>query len=283
MTPEAGMVLGVDVGWSAEKSTTGAAVLSWTSAETTVTFARLPTADDARREGLVSLIRDREILALAVDGPIRGCLDEIGLYRDAELMLTRGLAGYIGKPGQTSSGNGRKLNLAASAIVRSVLETGWLAFAAHEARIHERAFVEAFPTTFLGVMLDEGCFPSHGARSDAYFPHLLGPNSGAAPLPTTDRLVGLLGRLLPGRRLTTDHFGAVQHHEDRAALICAFTALCIVARTYVAVGDAKNGYIVLPPRANAGEPGLQPWAWRIIDANRPVKAMRPIVEENSRD
>jgi predicted RNase H-like nuclease len=279
MVPERGMVLGVDVGWSAKKKTTGAAVLSWTPAEAALTVVRLPTEDDARREGLVSLVGNRRILALAVDGPVRGALDEIGVYRDAELILTRGLAAYIGKPAQTSSGNGKKLNVAANAIVRSVLETGRLAVATHDARIHERAIVEAFPTTFVGVMLDDGCIPSHGARSDAYFLHLLGPNADAPRLPKTDRLIGLLGRLLPGRRLTTEHLGAVQHHEERAAVICALTALCVAARNYVAIGDPNNGYIVLPPKASEGEPGLQPWAWAIIDGNRPANASRPIIVE----
>lgn len=275
MIPESGLVLGVDVGWAAQKKTTGACVLEWTATDVRVVYARHGSslADTLTGHG-----GDGPILALAVDGPVRGALDEIGVYRNAEQMLTRGFA-KIGKPGQSSSGNGKRLNAAANAIVKLVLATGRLAVATHAAKIHEHAFVEAFPTTFLGVMLDERGVPSHGARSDAYFQYLLGPNSGTPPPPTNDRLLGLLARLLPGRRPDPSHFGDLRDHEDRAAVICALTALCVVARSYVAVGDAVNGYIVLPPRAEAGEPGLQPWAWTRLEANRPAGAEAAIVVE----
>jgi hypothetical protein len=279
MVPEIGVVLGVDVGWAAEKKTTGACVLEWTSNQVTVTPVHLATSELEGAKGLTSLTGRRPILAAAIDGPVRGTLDEIGVYRDAEMMLTRGLAERIGKPGQSSSGNGKKLNAAANQIARLVVNAGQLGLAGHSARIHERAIVEAFPTTFLGVMLDEGSVPNHGGRSDIYFQHLLGPNAGCPPVPTFDRLAGLIGRLLPNRQLASVHLGAVRHHEDRAATICALTALCVVARQYVAVGDRKNGYIVLPPRAAAGEPGLQPWAWRIIEGNRPTNAKDAIIVE----
>jgi hypothetical protein len=115
-------------------------------------------------------------------------------------------------------------------------------------------------------MLDEGRVPAHGPRSDAYYRHLLGPNSTQPPSLSSDRLRGLIERLLPGRRITTD-LAAVQDHEERAALICAVTALCVASRKYVAVGDPENGCIVLPSKAAAGVPGLQPWAFRILEVN----------------
>lgn len=273
---ESGLVLGVDVGWAEKRRTTGACVLAWTASDLTLTPLRLAATDS---DGLKRLLADRDILALALDGPIRGGLDEIGVYRDAELMLTRGFAARIGKPGQSSSGNGKKLNAAANAMARVVIETGRLAPAVHAAKIHEYAMVEAFPTSFLGVMLDEGPAPTHGPRSDAYFTHLLGPSSGCPRPPSTDRILGLLERLLPGRRLPTQHLGAVDDHDERAAVVCAITALCVVARKYVAVGDRINGYIILPPRSDAGEPGLQPWAWKIIEGNRPKNADNAVIVE----
>jgi hypothetical protein len=39
----------------------------------------------------------------------------------------------------------------------------------------------------------------------------------------------------------------VTNHDDRAALICALTALCVAAGDFTAVGDA-DGWIVPPPR-----------------------------------
>lgn len=275
---ESGLVLGVDVGWSANKKTTGACVLRWSAKDATIRPVRLATAN---WDGLSEMLRPHEaILALAVDGPVRGTLDEIGTYRDAEMMLTRGFAERIGKPGQSSSGNGRKLNAAANEAARGILAKYEVAPASHQAKIHKCAIVEAFPTSFLGVMLDDGPAPPHGARSDAYFLHLLGPNGNRPPVPSTDRFLGLLDRLLPGRCLQVGHLGAIVDHEERAAAVCAFTALCVVARKYVAVGDPTNGYIVLPPRADAGCAGLQPWAWNIIKDNRRHDAVQAIIVED---
>jgi predicted RNase H-like nuclease len=271
-----GLVLGVDVGWSEKKMTTAACVLEWTPTEMKLSPTGLQTSDGDR---LKHHLAARPIMALAIDGPLRGGLDEIGSYRDAELILTRGFAERIGKPGQSNSGNGRKLNGAANSVARALLATGTLAPAVHAAKIHERAIVEAFPTSFMGVMLDEGCIPAHGRRSDAYFLHLLGPSALCPPRPATDRLIGLFERLLPGRRLVSGDLAVIEDHEERAAVVCAITALCVVARKYVAVGDPQNGYIVLPPRAHRGEPGLQPWDWSMIDGNRPANATAPVVVE----
>ncbi|MFO0554321.1 MAG: hypothetical protein U0271_38425 [Polyangiaceae bacterium] len=259
MVADSGVVLGIDVGWSTEHKTTGVCVLSWTLTEVFVNPLRLQSGEDA---GLKCPIGDRTILALGIDGPIRGGLDEIGIYRLAEQMLTRGFARYIGKPGQSSSGNGRKLNAGANRMAQSVLALNKLVRAEHRARIHERAVVEAFPTSFLGVMLDARRAPPHGPRSDVYFQHVL----------------GLLGRLLPGRQLARGSFAQIEDHEERAALVCALTALSVAARQYVAVGD-DNGYIILPPRAEAGEPGLQPWAWEILERNRPANSKDAIIVE----
>ncbi len=272
--PESGQVLGIDVGWSEKKKTTGACVLKWDARVVTLGLDRIATADSLQVERLAP----GEVLALAVDGPLRGALDEIGVYRDAEMMLTRGFAARIGKPGQSSSGNGRKLNAAANAVVRAALSGLQIARSQHDARIHELAVAEAFPTSFLGVMLDEGCVPAHGQRSDAYYLHLLGPSSTQPPALPSDRLRGLIERLLPGRQIATD-LATVQDHEERAALICAVTALCVACRKYVAVGDPENGYIVLPPKAAAGEPGLQPWAWSVIEANRKTNGTARVVVE----
>ncbi|MFO0554325.1 MAG: hypothetical protein U0271_38445 [Polyangiaceae bacterium] len=277
MVADSGVVLGIDVGWSSVHKTTGVCVLSWTLTEVFVNPLRLQAGEDA---GLKGPIGDRPILALAIEGPIRGGLDEIGIYRLAEQMLTRGFARYIGKPGQSSSGNGRKLNAGANRMAQSVLALNKLVMAEHRARIHERAVVEAFPTSFLGVMLDARRAPPHGPRSDVYFQHLLGPSANIVAPPATDRLVGLLGRLLPGRQLARGSFAQIEDHEERAALVCALTALSVAARQYVAVGD-DNGYIILPPRAEAGEPGLQPWAWEILERNRPANSKDAIIVERS--
>ncbi len=277
-TPESGAVVGVDVGWSEKKKTTGVCLLRWDARSVTLECKRTGTDPVQRRKDLRDLVKDGKVLAFAVDGPIRKGLDEIGVYRDAEQMLTRKFQERIGKPGQSSSGNGRKLNRAASEVAKSVVEMDCLAEARHTAAIHQYAIAEAFPTSFLGVMLDDGQIPIAGARSDVYFEHLLGPDLLRPQIPAQNRLLGLVQDLLPARTVA-NHLAEVTHHEDRAAVICALTALCVVARRYVAVGDQRNGYIILPPRVQAGSPGLQPWAWGLLLANRPAGSENAIICE----
>lgn len=274
------VVLGADIGYSEKKRTTGVCVLRWSDTDVSWKLRRIPTETAARREALHELVGGETIAAAALDGPLRRELDEIGEYRDAELLLTRGLQLLIGKPGQASSGNGRQLNRSANEFARLILSLDVLADAIHDARIHKKALGEAFPTTFLGVMLPRDGVPHAGARSDVYFEQLLGPES-PRPRPLEINLIsGLLSRLLPGRRLASD-LRAVVDHEDRASLTCALTAVCIVVRAYVAVGDPTNGYIVLPPRARAGEPGMQDWAWDTIQANKPEGSSAAIIVEGS--
>jgi hypothetical protein len=139
---------------------------------------------------------------------------------------------------------------------------GTLSDAFHRAAIHKHSIVEAFPSSFLGLMIREPT--SLGARrrnrSDVFFAHLV----------ATGELERLVNRLLPQRRLI-QAFDAINNHDDRAALICALTALCIGARDYVAVGD-DQGWIALPPKDF-----IQPWAWHCLTSN--ASAGHELVQE----
>jgi hypothetical protein len=55
----------------------------------------------------------------------------------------------------------------------------------------------------------------------------------------------LLQRLLPERTADYDII-AIKNHDDRAAFVCALTALAVAADDYTAVGD-DDGWIILPP------------------------------------
>jgi hypothetical protein len=185
--------------------------------------------------------------------------EPIGRYRTAERMLTRRLARRIGKPGASSAPVGRLLNAHANACARAVLAHCDVAVASHAVRIDDRAVVEAFPSGFLGVMIDDPA--SLGARrhdrSDRFF--LQWCEQG-----TFERLTA---RLLPDRSLAGNP-AALTDHDERAAFVCALTALCVAADDYSAVGD-HDGWIILPPYAL-----LQPWAREDLEANAAV--MRPL-------
>jgi hypothetical protein len=195
---------------------------------------------------------EARLAAAAFDGPLRQGLDIIGRYRAAERMLTRRLQPFIGKPGQSSAPVGMLLNEHANACAQIVLDRCDLAPAEQDIRIHDKAVAEAFPSAFLGLLIDDpvALNARRGDRSDTFYLHLAASGGTAR----------LLRHLLSNRSLR-DPLTTVTNHDDRAALVCALTALCVAAGDYTAVGD-EDGWIVLPPAS------LQPaWARALLQQN----------------
>ncbi|MCA9018268.1 MAG: hypothetical protein KDA77_23300, partial [Planctomycetaceae bacterium] len=112
--------------------------------------------------------------------------------------------------------------------------------------------VEAFPNSFLGLMLspDLRASPGRGARSDAYYQRLIANGS----------LPELLRYLIPRRNLRVD-LNEFENHDDRAGIVCALTALCVANNTFTAVGD-EDGWIVLPPKEF-----IQTDLWALLEQN----------------
>jgi predicted nuclease with RNAse H fold len=116
--------------------------------------------------------------------------------------------------------------------------------------------VEAFPNAFIGITLPEQTFGStlaRGAKFDWLYDRWL--ESGVP-----GRLKGLLGwdRETFWRAIEDN-----SHHDERAALVCALTALCVLRGTYVAVGEPSGGYFFLPPWETWAE-----WARTAVNQNR---------------
>lgn len=242
--PDIGSVVGVDVGYSPTRRSSAICRLWWNIdiVDWKVDRFRYEAADRAR--AFQTVVGDEPILVAALDGPLRRGLDQIGRYRLAEKTLTsREIRSRIGKPGQSSSRNGRDLNQAANLCAQSLLDLCRLGHATHREAIHDLGIVEAFPTSFLGLLLDapEGIAVRPPARSDAYYSHL-------AEIGGLDRL---LSYLLPGRALSRS-WNEVIDHDERAAIACALTALCVAADDYLAVGD-EDGWIILPPESLIGQ------------------------------
>lgn len=255
MIAASGCVLGIDVGFSGRKKTTGMSALWWN--ETTVTWRcrvasstvedRASVLDDLTSEA------DHDVLALAVDGPLMPELAYRPTYRCPEALLTRGMFGKRGKPGACNAGGGPRLHREATTLAHFALERRTIARATHRARIHERAVVEAFPNLFLGVLCDESDYPAprHQRRwTDALFP---------AVRPSLERM---LSGLLPGRSVREPW--PVRGHDAIAGFVCALSALCVAAGRYVAVGAHADGFIMLPPLDAWGS---NPWAARELRAN----------------
>ena len=251
--PTTGAVLGIDVGWSETRRSSAACMMSWDVNTIEVSLCRFTAQEcDVRASLTAHLVR--RCLVAAIDGPLARDLPVLRRYRIAESMLTRAFWSTIGKPGQSSSPNGIKLNTAANKTAEILRQLAIIDAASHKHAILEEAVVEAFPTAFLGAMLgiEEVARSGRQARSDTYYKRL----TERWPC----RLTGLIQRLLPGRQLLSP-LSATRNHDERAAVVCAVTALAVAAGEYTAVGDNDYGWIILPPRALEQVPyGLQPWA-----------------------
>lgn len=251
--PTTGAVLGIDVGWSETRRSSAACMMSWDDTSIKISVCRFTAQECDVRTSLKALLV-RRCLVAAIDGPLARDLPVVRRYRIAESMLTRAFWSTIGKPGQSSSPNGIKLNTTANKTAEILRQLAIVEAAKHDHAILKEAVVEAFPTAFLGTMLgiEEVARSGRQARSDTYYKRLT--QSGPC------RLAGLIQRFLPGRVLSSPLW-ATRNHDERAAVVCAATALAVAAGEYTAVGDKDHGWIILPPRAVEVAPyGLQPWA-----------------------
>ena len=248
----AGSVLGIDVGYSPRRRSSAVCRLDWDEHKIHWTIARFRAAEPERSATIARIAGETPLACAAFDGPLRSDLRPIGVYRVAERMLTRGFQRLIGKPGQSSAPVGKQLNCHANECAKVVLGLGKISLATHRTAIHAKAIVEAFPSSFLGLMIagPQLFDAQRGNRSDIFYVHLA----------RTGVLTRLISDLLPNRRLV-DIFEAVTNHDDRAAVVCALTSLCVAASRYSSVGD-RQGWIILPPRDY-----IQPWAWSLLVEN----------------
>jgi hypothetical protein len=252
-------VLGIDVGCSPARRSSAACRIAWNAHEVTWRVARFRAVEAERTETIVTVAGGLPLACAAFDGPLLRGFEAIGRYRTAERMLTRRLGRRIGKPGASSAPVGILLNAHANACARTVLQHCDMAPATHATPIDDRAVVEAFPSGFLGVMIDEPWMLAarRHNRSDLFFLQWCGRG-------IFDRLIG---HLLPRRTLLQSPT-ALTDHDERAAFVCALTALCVAANDYTAVGD-HDGWIILPPYAL-----LQPWAKDDLEGNARDEALR---------
>ena len=246
-------VLGVDVGFSTIRASSAVCRLEWNENTVAWTIERFRATPAEQERALCAIGGDVRLQAAALDGPLRSGFDVIGAYRPAERMLTRRLQSKIGKPGQSSAPIGKSLNAAANACAQIIRTRLDIAPAGHAKRIDALAVVEAFPSSFMGVLVDD---PEHvpnrrADRTDVFYEHLV----------ETGGFDRLLAHLLPGR-VPVAASSEITNHDDRMALVCALTALAVATDDYVAVGDDREGWIILPPRVL-----MRDWAWQDLEAN----------------
>ncbi|MGA2289794.1 hypothetical protein [Bradyrhizobium sp.] len=242
-------VAGIDVGYSKKRRSSAVCLMRWDDESINWEIRRYRATDKDRLETIRDILGNQSLRAVAFDGPLRTGFDTIGEYRTAERILTRSFGARIGKPGQSNSPVGIRLNEETNKCVKIVLSVANVAQSASRIRIADQSVVEAFPSSYLGVMIaePESLSAVRKNRSDKFF----------AALNEDGTLASLLRHLLPHRRTLRD-LREVENHDDRASLICAISALSFAVGKFCAVGD-ENGWIILPPHAF-----IQPWAHDLL-------------------
>ena len=266
--------LGIDVGYSKTRRSTGLCLLTITP--TTIRWQCLNTGTDEslRLDDLRSLVpRGTHLLGVGIDGPLTPGLRVVPHYRSSDALLTRGVFARRGKPGATSAPSGQQLHTHATLLAKLVLRLQdeahfSLAPATHPDPVCNSRILEVFPNAFLSVLLPDDAF--NGLRlkrnaSDVFW---------MIAVDMEPHLHELIKSLAPGRRLKTP-LESVTDHDHRAALLCALAVLCADQNRYVLSGDPIDGDIILPPHEFWG-PGpsgnSQPWAE--IALRKSVQAVR---------
>lgn len=233
-------LLGVDVGFSATRATTGIAVLD--GERLTVGCAR--TSWESRRTHLPTGFR-ADVIAL--DGPIVPNGTGEGIERTCERIFIRAPFDRRCKLALSHWGSGLALKRAAADACAEFSQV----LANSRVRISRRGpIVEAFPNAFLAVMIPEPTLAqapklARGRRFDWLYEQIA--STGGLELALAERL-DLPESIWRAIRLES-------HHEKRAALICILTAACAERGIAAMVGEAIGGWLCLPPW-----PRWQQWA-----------------------
>ena len=252
-----GTVLGIDVGFSEHRDTTCLCLLQWSSNLARLDFRKVGTDASARSAALASLIPSPvRLAAVAIDGPLTRGLRIVPHYRAPDALLSRGVFQKRGKPGQTSSPTGQKLHFHATELAKLVLAEARsglfsIAPATHIEPISEFAVVEAFPNQFLAALRNERRLPPlHRDASDRYWECLTATNG----------VNQFLAEMLANCRFEIPP-DQIFDHDERAAVVCALTALAVAGGVGVGVGDPDDGDIFLPPARlwGAATSDIVPW------------------------
>jgi predicted nuclease with RNAse H fold len=262
-------LLGIDVGFSKTRATTGIAVYEHGS------LSSLCCVKSSSQDRAGILNKGSKFDAIAIDGPILPAAAADGLKRLSEsLLIGRGFNVRC-KPGMSHHGFGLDLRRAAAPIVAEaclLAKPVSKAFGDKQIR-HSIPLVEAFPNAFLGVLLDDADYQAighvpRGAKFDRVYERAV----------VTGRIHSIFGELgwkAPELTETIESEAlnsSRASHEKRAALICLLTAACGLAGNAEYVGDALGGWICLPPRKI-----WAPWAGLALMHRKSSLQRRPAV------
>ncbi len=242
-------LLGIDVGFSKSRPTTG---IAWSD---NGEFGAAKTHSDweRRRQHLPPAT---SFSIIAIDGPLVPIGSPDLLVRTCEQLLARGTFQKRCKPGSSHFGTGLHLKRASLDTANQVRHLASMPLFAN-AVFGDVAIVESFPNAFLGVLLADHTFAmgqvKRGKKFDWMYEHAV--NAGRFA-----KLMSVIGWDAPDllQRIEVE-----RDHEKRAAYICLLTAACAALGKAEVVGDAVTGWIWLPPKDLwAG------WARQALEKNR---------------
>ncbi|HLW69803.1 MAG TPA: hypothetical protein VKS22_04190 [Candidatus Binataceae bacterium] len=234
-------LMGVDVGFSATRPSTGIACLD--GDRLSVACARTSWASRCAQipEGFRPSI-------IALDGPLISDGVAETAPRACERIFVRAPFDRRCKLALSHWGSGLQLKRAARNARVQFSRT--LAGKWAKRLNRDGPIVEAFPNAFLAVLMPEETLIraprlARGRRFDWLYDQLVTSGKLEADLSADLELTGEIWNRL---KIET-------HHDKRAALICLLTAAFAAQGTATMVGEATGGWLCLPPW-----PRWQPWA-----------------------
>jgi hypothetical protein len=245
-------LLGIDVGFSKTRATTGIAIYERGS------LRSLCCVGSSSKDRATALQCDSSFDAVAIDGPILPLPADDKLKRLCESLLIGGEFHTRCKPGLSHHGFGLDLRGATAPIADEaclLANPAPEAFGGRQVR-HSIPLVEAFPNAFLGVLLDDADYDaigrvSRGAKFDRLYERAVLTGRMHALLDELGWKAPELTEAIETQALNSSRAS----HERRAALICLLTAACAFAGQAEYVGDTLGGWICLPPQKL-----WKPWA-----------------------
>lgn len=230
-------LIGLDVGFSAKRRSSGLAVLC----DGAVQVGRA-SSEAASRLALLGEVTAAAVTA--IDAPLLATLD--ARIRPCERLFARGRFQRRCKAGFSHvKGTGFGLRCAGSEAASQ------LARVTSEARLEtpfprmrgDQNMVEAFPNAFLGVCV--------GAEKYSAMPKLKRGRKFDwlydtwCELGSFEAIVEMLGESIP--KALGPRCLETRNHDERAALVCLLTAAAVALGTYTAIGEPEGGYLFLPP------------------------------------
>ncbi len=275
--PTDGCVLGIDVGYSQDRTSTGICLLSWTEKQISWCLRLTGSTSVSREADLRDVIsKGKHILGVGIDGPLVRILVIASGYRCAVALFSKGKFQRRGSAAPTTSDSLLHRHATDLAkLVKTIAEDGYwtVSAASHPDPIDSYRIIEAHPVGFLNTLVEDDAFPERvgrGKASDLFFAY-------AAARGTLSRI---LGDLLPARRCLLNPF-RVTNHDERAALICALTALCVAADQYVMAGDPTDGSIFVSPKKYWGRDGAGR-IWGEVELRENAKSITEAAHKKSK-